>query len=459
MGFWNTQVIRGYIYKKCYLIKLVKMEREDMEHLIVILRILTLVLIADLLLYGEKETESTWAWILLLLFLPRIGFLLYILTGQNIPVQNRRKRGEERLPVTEDNRIEIITGGEEKFQKLFLDIQNAQKEILIEYYIFQNDFLFEEIRKLLYKKAAEGVQIRVLYDALGSRHVKKHIWREMEEKGIRIQKFRMGFWNKFLAGVSRVNYRNHRKVVVIDSYIGYVGGINVGKEYLGLDARFGMWRDTHFRIEGSGALSLRSVFLRDWNEETQIPSGGGKKGDAVQIVTSGPTSSAPHIRNVYLRCIGNAKKTIRIQTPYFIPDTATLNALKLALLSGKEVRLMIPCKPDHMFVYWATLYYAARLLALGAKVYIYKDGFLHAKGIIMDEDVYCFGTANMDNRSFFLNYEVNAICYGREEVKKMCAIFENDRMHCHEFTYQEYASRSLKIRIKEQISRLLSPLL
>ena len=455
MGFWNTQVIHGYIYIK----HMKTAERKDMEHLIFILRALTLVLIADLLLYGEKETESTWAWILLLLYLPQVGLFLYLLTGQNIPVQNRRKRGEERLPVTEDNRVEIITGGKEKFQKLFEDIQNAQKEILIEYYIFQDDFLFEEIRKLLYKKSAEGIQVRVLYDALGSRHVKRSVWKEMEERGIAVRKFRPGFWNRLLAKVSGVNYRNHRKIVVIDNYIGYVGGINIGKEYLGLDARFGMWRDTHFRMEGSSALSLRTIFLRDWNEEVQMPIGGGKKGDAVQIVTSGPTSSSPHIRNVYLRCIGNAKKIIRIQTPYFIPDTATLNALKLALLSGKEVRLMIPCKPDHMFVYWATLYYAARLLALGAKVYIYKDGFLHAKGIIMDEDVYCFGTANMDNRSFFLNYEVNAICYGREEVKKMCTIFENDRQYCHEFTYQEYASRSLKIRIKEQLSRLLSPLL
>ena len=434
-------------------------ERKGMDHFFFILRVLTLILILDLLLYGEKETESTWAWILLLLYLPLSGLILYLLTGQNVPLRNRRKRGEERLPVTEDNRIEILTQGDEKFQKLFADIQNAQKEILIEYYIFQNDFLFDALRKLLCKKAAEGVEIRILYDALGSRHVKRKTWKELEAKGIKVRKFKAGFWNNFLAGISGVNYRNHRKIVVIDNYIGYVGGINVGKEYLGLDPRFGFWRDTHFRIEGSGSLSLRTVFLKDWKEENVIVEEGGKQGAAIQIVTSGPASLSPHIRNVYLRCIGNAKERIRIQTPYFIPDTAMLNALKLALLSGKEVELMIPCKPDHMFVYWATRYYAARLLALGAKVYIYKEGFMHSKGIIMDEDVYCFGTANMDIRSFYFNYEVNAICYGREEVKKMCDIFEKDRWNCRELTYQEYASRSLKIRIKEQLSRLLSPLL
>lgn len=179
----------------------------------------------------------------------------------------------------------------------------------------------------------------------------------------------------------------------------------------------------------------------------------------MQMVVSGPTSPSPHIRNVYLRCIGNAKKKIQIQTPYFIPDEPVLNALKLALLSGKEVYLMLPKKPDHMFVYWASLYYAAQLLEMGAKVYIYQTGFLHTKGMIMDEDIYCYGTANMDIRSFHLNYEINAIVYGREEVKKMCEFYRHDLENCKQLTAQEYASRSLKIRIKEQISRLLSPLL
>ncbi len=428
-----------------------------MEHIIFILRILSLILIVDILLYGEKETESTWAWILLLFFIPIAGLALYLLTGQKVSAKNRSKK--ERLPVTEDNRIEIITEGEEKFYRLFLDIQNAQKEILIQYYIFQDDFLFENLRDLLYKKAAEKVTVKVLYDGLGSRRIKKHIWEEMRKRGIEVRKYKAGFWNDCMAGISGVNYRNHRKIVVIDSYIGYVGGINIGKEYLGLDAKFGFWRDTHFRIVGSASLSLRNIYMQDWKEEMEGISEGGEKGTAIQMVTSGPASAVPHIRNVYLRCIGNAQERIRIQTPYFIPDTTILNALELALLSGKKVELMIPCKPDHIFVYWATLYYAARLLALGAKVYIYKEGFLHAKGIIMDEDVYCFGTANMDIRSFFLNYEVNAICYGREEVKKMCEIFDSDREYCHQLTYQEYTSRGLKIRIKEQISRLLSPLL
>ena len=200
--------------------------------------------------------------------------------------------------------------------------------------------------------------------------------------------------------------------------------------------------------------------MEDWGESEYFSSWkGGQGGSAVQMVTSGPNSISPHIRNVYLRCISGAKKKIWIQTPYFVPDAAILNALKLALLSGKEVKLMIPKKPDHMFVYWATLYYVAELLEMGARIFIYQKGFLHAKGVIMDEEVYCYGSANMDIRSFSLNYEMNAIVYGQEEVKKMSAVFEKDLEDCKELTAQEYDSRSVQIRIKEQISRLLSPLL
>lgn len=423
-------------------------------------RILNIGLIIHLIFFQRKETESTWAWILLLLNFPVAGFVLFLLTGQSVPKQ--KKIGEEEYigNLTEDNQVNILITGEEKFECLFADIQNAKKEILIQYYIFKEDFLFKNLRELLYKKTAEGVSVKVLYDGLGSRKIGSAIWQEMRRKGVQVKCFRHGFWSPFLSAVSGFNYRNHRKIIVVDQYIGYVGGYNIGKEYLGLDLRFGFWRDTHFRIVGSGVNSLRNVFLEDWGEEggNRILQ-GGSGGSAVQMITSGPASATPFIRNVYLRCISQAKDRIRIQTPYFIPDTSVINALKLALLSGKEVELMIPCKPDHMFVYWATLYYAGDLLQMGAKVYIYQNGFLHAKGIIMDDDVYCYGTANVDIRSFLLNYEINAIVYGKDEVIKMCGIFEKDKVNCKELTWQEYTSKNLLIRIKEQISRLLSPLL
>lgn len=421
--------------------------------------VLNIGLIIKLVFWEKKETESTWAWILLLIHFPLVGFLLFLLTGQGVPKQKKRtESGIGRL--TEDNHVEILTTGEEKFQAVFGDLQKANREILVQYYIFKEDFLFQKLREVLCKKSMEGVKVKVLYDGLGSRKVPLRRWNEMRKAGIEVKCFKHGIWRNLLSVVSGFNYRNHRKILVVDGYIGYLGGYNIGKEYLGLEPRFGFWRDTHFRVVGSAVDSLRNVFYSDWGlEEREEIMKGGSGGCPVQMVVSGPTSPSPHIRNVYLRCIGNAKKKIQIQTPYFIPDEPVLNALKLALLSGKEVHLMLPKKPDHMFVYWASLYYAAQLLEMGAKVYIYQTGFLHTKGMIMDEDIYCYGTANMDIRSFHLNYEINAIVYGREEVKKMCEFYRHDLENCKQLTAQEYASRSLKIRIKEQISRLLSPLL
>ena len=430
-----------------------------MEGIKKIFFILNIGLIIKLVFLEKKETESTWAWILLLIHFPLVGFLLFLLTGQGVPKQKKRtESGIGRL--TEDNHVEILTTGEEKFQAVFGDLQKANREILVQYYIFKEDFLFQKLREVLCKKSLEGVKVKVLYDGLGSRKVPLRSWNEMRKAGIEVKCFKHGIWRNLLSVVSGFNYRNHRKILVVDGYIGYLGGYNIGKEYLGLEPRFGFWRDTHFRVVGSAVDSLRNVFYSDWGlEEQEEIMKGGSGGCPVQMVVSGPTSPSPHIRNVYLRCIGNAKKKIQIQTPYFIPDEPVLNALKLALLSGKEVHLMLPKKPDHMFVYWASLYYAAQLLEMGAKVYIYQTGFLHTKGMIMDEDIYCYGTANMDIRSFHLNYEINAIVYGREEVKKMCEFYRHDLENCKQLTTQEYASRSLKIRIKEQISRLLSPLL
>lgn len=429
-----------------------------MERIKNVFFILNIGLIIKLVFWEKKETESTWAWILLLIHFPLLGFLLFLLTGQGIPKQQKGIEAGIGI-LTEDNHVEILTNGEEKFQAVFEDIQKAKREILVQYYIFKEDFLFQKLREVLCKKSMEGVKVKVLYDGFGSRKVPVKSWNEMRKAGVEVKCFKHGIWRNLLSLISGFNYRNHRKILVVDGYIGYLGGYNIGKEYLGLEARFGFWRDTHFRIVGSAAGTLKKVFYSDWGKKEQEESIRGGGGCPVQMVISGPDSASPHIRNVYLRCIGNAKKKIRIQTPYFIPDAAVMNALKLALLSGKEVDIMIPSKPDHVFVYWASLYFAARLLEMGARVYIYQKGFLHAKGIIMDEDVYCYGTANMDIRSFHLNYEINAIVYGESEVKKMCEIYKYDLEDCKSLTEQEYASRSLEIRIKEQISRLLSPLL
>jgi cardiolipin synthase len=249
-----------------------------------------------------------------------------------------------------------------------------------------------------------------------------------------------------------------------------MGGFNIGKEYIGQSKRFGYWRDTHLRILGSSVYALQMRFILDWNyaanenlfkkEKYLGYEFTGEEGAAeLQIISSGPDSRMQNIRDNYLRLISKAKKSIYIQTPYFIPDEAIMSSLLIAVYSGIEVNVMIPCKPDHPFVYWATYSYIGDLVKAGANCYTFENGFLHAKGMIIDEEVMCYGTANMDIRSFALNFEVNAVIYDKQEAIKMQAIFKEDLLKCKRITKDRYSRRSFIIRAKEQVSRLLSRLL
>jgi cardiolipin synthase len=337
----------------------------------------------------------------------------------------------------------------------------------MQYYIIKNDVLFERIHKELAKKAAEGVEVRILFDSIGCRSVSSSYWEQLNAEGIKTAEFFPAFLKRLQL---RVNYRNHRKIVVIDNKIGYVGGFNIGKEYIGLDEKFGYWRDTHLRLQGSGVVNLHLRFLLDWNyaaKENLFENNkyfgtlhpGDRDNCLMQIVSSGPDTARQAIRDNYLRLIHKAKERIYIQSPYFIPDESVMDALLIAVESGVEVNIMIPCKPDHPFVYWATYSYIGDLVMAGANCYTYDNGFLHAKGIVVDGKVCCFGTANMDIRSFALNFEVNAIIYNEKKAAEMEAVFLKDLDKCTQITKNAYAGRALKIRIKEQISRLLSPVL
>ena len=309
-------------------------------------------------------------------------------------------------------------------------------------------------------------------------------WEELKKDGIRVGVF----FPPFLGWLNlRVNYRNHRKIAVIDGRVGFVGGFNIGREYISRDPRFGYWRDTHLKITGEAAIGLQIRFALDWHyatgenlfreeryfgeeenarrrlirQEGPIWPEGSQDGDeaCLQIISSGPDTREPYIRDNYLALFHKAKHHIYIQTPYFIPDDAILAALKMAASSGVDVRLMIPCKPDHPFVYWATCSYAGELLDYGVKVYIYENGFLHSKGVMVDGRVSCYGTANMDIRSFDLNFEVNATIYDEQVTGRLEQAFMDDLPHCRELTKQAYGQRGLWMRVKEQTSRLLSPLL
>lgn len=474
----------------------------------------TIVLIVNMLLaiaiifFERKDASATWAWVLILFFIPVLGFLIYLFLGQNLA----RKRMFDREAIkklgidyliaeqidkikyskfeyddetseefrdliylhlinseallTFGNHIDIYVDGHDKFNQLLEDIKNAKQFIHIQYYIFRYDNLGKKIIHALEEKAKEGVEIRLLYDDLGSRKLRKKHLQKLRENGGEVSAF---FPSKFHLINLRLNYRNHRKLVIIDGMYGYIGGFNVGDEYLGLKEKFGYWRDTHLRIQGPAVDAIQSRFIQDWNvasknrpicfAEKYFPPKEEVGQADMQIVSSGPDSEWEQIKYGYVRMISAAKKSIYIQTPYFIPDQSILDALRIAALSGKDVRIMIPNKPDHPFIYWATLSYVGELLRTGVKVYIYEKGFIHAKTIIVDEKINSVGTANIDLRSFKLNFEVNAFIYDDATSQHLVAAFNKDIEHSVLLTQEKYEERSKYIRFKESISRLLSPIL
>ncbi len=467
------------------------------------------ILVAIILIFMERrDASATWAWLLILFFVPLAGFLLYLIFGQNLsrkrlfvwkdlhkigiehlihtqiqaikdntfPFQNLDTKKHQSLiymhlinndaVLTQDNRVNLFTDGKDKFRSLFRDIESAKDHIHLQYYIFRNDNLGKRLIRTLTRKAMEGVEVRVLFDDLGSRKTSKKPFRQLIEAGGHVEEF---FPSSFPFINPRLNYRNHRKLGIIDGKIGYVGGFNVGDEYLGLKSQFGYWRDTHLRIIGTAVHALQTRFILDWNQATTrhpiaysdryFPVTPPVGEVTMQIVTSGPDSEWEQIKNGYIKMITSAKKSIYIQTPYFVPDASLLDALRIASLSGVDVRMMIPNKPDHMFVYWATYSYIGELLKAGAKIYLYENGFIHAKTIIVDDEISSVGTANIDVRSFRLNFEVNAFMYHQPTTRQLSAIFQSDLGQSRELTMEEYEQRPLKIRFKESVSRLLSPIL
>ncbi|PKM85349.1 MAG: cardiolipin synthase [Firmicutes bacterium HGW-Firmicutes-11] len=473
----------------------------------VIVYVASFVIALAIIFIERKNPSASLAWIMVLFMLPGIGILFYLLLSQNIARQkifrltnyeNRvltdaleeqihqirtneykfvnasEKRWVDMIMLhqnysrsflTQNNQLTILTDGHHKFETLLTDISNAKTSINIMYYIIKNDEAGKRLIEALRKKAAEGVEVRLMIDAMGGRQISpRHLVQFREAGG----KYAFFFPPKFKYLNMKLNYRNHRKMVIIDDAIGYLGGFNIGNEYLGKNKKFGYWRDTHLRLTGSCVQDLNARFLLDWRfasrENITLSSvyycevaDTGNTG--IQIVSSGPDSQQSEVKHGYLKMIASAKKNIYIQTPYFVPDSSIMESLRSAIFSGVDVRIMIPNMPDHMFVYWATYSYVGELLSIGAKIYIYNGGFLHAKNICVDGEVASVGSANFDIRSFRLNFEVNAFIYDEEEVYKLESIFQSDMSVSDELTMETYEKRSLFIKFKESIGRLLSDLL
>lgn len=454
----------------------------------------------------RRDASSTWAWIMVLMFIPIAGFILYLIFGRKLSrkriftwdtksrlgvkkmVQSQinalengsfafhneslriykdlvylHLRNDDAI-ITQNNEVEIFTDGQKKFHALLGDIDNAEDHIHLLYYIVRDDKLGDRIIDALIRKAKQGVQVRFLYDDMGSRKLSRKAIKRMRRAGVEAE----AFFPSFIPKINlKINYRNHRKLAIIDGKVGYIGGFNIGDEYLGFDPRFGYWRDTHLRLYGDAVRTMQTRFILDWNQASRhdiyyadryfAAEPAGDTG--VQIVSSGPDSEWEQIKNGYIKMISSAKKYVYIQTPYFIPDGSLSDALKIAVLSGVDVRIMIPNKPDHPFVYWATYSNVGELLKAGASIYIYQNGFLHAKTIVVDGQIASVGTANIDVRSFQLNFEVNAFLYSDKVAGELTERFLEDINKSTQMSYQLYKKRSRWIKFKEAIARLLSPVL
>lgn len=480
-----------------------------------ILRIILLVntiLSLYVVFHRKRSVATTWAWLIILLILPVIGFILYGFLGRGLSQENLfainqqnhiglkkvRKMLPQHVrktaspndtsdtarvlidyfnskgdtPLSKNNEIAIFTDGKAKFRQLFADIAHAQETVNIEYYSFINDEIGNEFLDLLVKKAKAGVKVRLIYDPWGSPGASKAWFQPLLDQGGEVIPF---ITSRNMITKYRMNYHLHRKEVIIDGRISWTGGFNVGDQYLGKSKKFGYWRDTHVRILGSASLLLQERFVMDWNasvqkEEDEVifeprlfpkmhKNSQPNNSVATQIVSDGPDQDEPYMRNGMIRLMMMARQTLWIQTPYLVPDDPMIATWRIAARSGVDVRIMIPCMPDHPFIYRATQWYAKQLMREGIKIYIYQNGFIHAKTVVVDDKYSTIGSMNQDYRSYTLNFEAIAVFYDQKIAREMKQIFLHDTLDCIRLTPAMVDNWSRWLTFKQSFSRLLSPIL
>lgn len=445
----------------------------------------------------NRNPVKTLAWILVLAFLPVIGLVFYIFFGRSRRHERiiskksygrllKKPMGEYlsqdfcELPQAnirlislfqhinqafsfEGNRVDIYTSGESMLQALLREIRKAQKHIHVEFYIFEDDAVGRLVRDALIEKSREGVEVRVLYDDVGCWRVPNRFFEDMRKEGIETH----GFLKvRFPSFTSKVNYRNHRKIVVIDGRVGFVGGMNLATRYL-RGFSWGKWRDTQVMLHGKAVHGLQTAFLLDWYfvEQTLITSATyfpklDKFGTSlVQVVTSEPVGAWKEIMQGLVMAILGAKKYFYMQTPYFLPTDSILVAMQTAALAGIDVRLMIPYRADNRWTHLASCSYLADVLQAGVKVYMYKSGFLHSKLMVSDDELSSVGSTNIDFRSFEHNFEVNAFVYDMETALQMREIFLQDQRECVQLSLKTWMKRAWYRKVAESVARLMAPLL
>lgn len=470
-----------------------------------IVYLITVLFIVLLIIQQKGDPLRTITWSLVILLIPIIGIILYFYFGKNYRRQkifNRKGLSDmERmrdfshlqimeLPqksflnnpkikskqhiitllinnskslISEHNSIQIFTTGKEAFDVILNDIASAKHHIHLEYYIIEDDKIGRKVRDLLIQKAKEGVEIRLIYDDVGSWKLSRKFLQPLYDSGVEVYPF---LPVRFPYFTNKINYRNHRKIIVIDGKIAHVGGMNIADRYIEGVEELGIWKDMQLRVEGEAVHSLQIIFLTDWyfvsnkvlNDDVYFPESKVEEVHLMQITASGPDSDWASIMQAYFAAITTAIDHIYIATPYFIPNESILTALKTASLGGVDVKLILPYKSDSHIVYRSTLSFVGELMEAGIKVFFYKGGFNHAKFMLVDGIFASVGTANMDIRSFDQNFEVNALIYDEGITTHLESLFIADLDDCISYTLDEWNNRHWMNNFKESLARLLSPL-
>lgn len=469
---------------------------------------LNFLLMLSMIFLERKKLSSVISWVTVLTFCPILGYFVYMIFGSGLSLRVKRMIARHKLYAVEYdeaisqylmqdeqikkqlaaddgvikccnsygsvlcpyNKVDIFCWGEDKINALLKDLESAKESINIEYYIFGDDEVGKKVMAVLIKKAREGVKVRLIYDSVGCLHAPRRFFKKLKKAGGEVGEFFPPFAYVRLINL-KMNYRNHKKIVVIDGKIAYTGGINIRDDHMGKKKRVSPWRDTHIRIVGSGVYPLQNIFLNDWRyikkekfsskkyiEEGLFPN-PVEGGDAhLQVVVSGPNNDVQAIKEVYIKLITGAKKSILIQTPYFIPDEAFISALRIALASGVDVKIMLPAKPDYRSVFWVSLSYLKDFVELGAEVYLY-DGFLHSKTLVVDGDKLSIGTCNLDHRSFGLNFEDTVILYSKQLNAQYRDIYAQDLIHCKSADTTYFKHKRWLNKFAQALFRLFSPIL
>lgn len=468
--------------------------------------LVTSIPVAVMIIMEKRSPYKTIAWILVLILVPLIGLAFYLFFGQEYRKQKLfSRRGVKSLSkirklstkqlreighidlhlspevlehkniirlllnnsdslLTTGNQLKILNNGNETFDAIFKAIKSAQHHIHLEYYIFENDKIGRQVLNLLKEKSSQGVEVRIIVDDVGSWSLKRKFFEDVRESGIEIYPF---MEVRFPRLTSKVNFRNHRKILIVDGKIGFTGGINIADRYIEGKPKIGPWRDTHLQITGDAVAAMQVVFAADWffviNEnlgrEKYFPPLTEKNGTPVQITASGPDSDWETMEQAYFSAILNAKEYVYITSPYLMPPQTILSALKTAALSGVDVRIIIPEKSDAVTSKWCSFSYVEQLLEAGIKMYFYQKGFIHSKTLMIDDIFSTVGTTNLDFRSLETNFEINAFIYEQKFTRSLLKQFMNDLKNSREIKLSEWKKRSWYFKLRESLAHIVSPML